>query len=358
MRFKMYKTGFRLLLVLQLFSFSPLRSYAAIDSVDKTSGIHNESANHSAYILGPGDTVQIELLDIPEISGTYTIGPDGVIYLPRLRSIIGSGLTIDELRTFLSREYRRFVREPVVYVRPLRYRPIRVFISGEVNLPGYYTFDEISESVDKRSESPSSLVVPTVFDAIRKAGGISTYADLSKIIVTRKKPLGDGGGRKQASLNFLSFITSGNESHNLRIFDGDTIHLSKSKYILREQLSQARVSNLSPRFIKVYVSGRVVKPGGVDLPQGSSLNQAISLAGGTRPLKGKVEYISFTQEGSIERRVFSYNSRSASGSHDNPILSSGDIVRVGDTFLSTGLSVLGEITGPFIGLYGLFSLFQ
>ena len=45
----------------------------------------------------------------------------------------------------------------------------------------------------------------------------------------------------------------------------------------------------------MYVSGRVVSPGGVTLPQGSALNQAINLAGGKRLLKGKVEFIRFTR---------------------------------------------------------------
>ena len=51
------------------------------------------------------------------------------------------------------------------------------------------------------------------------------------------------------------------------------------------------------------MSGRVVTPGGVTLPQGSALNQAINLAGGTRLLKGKVEFIRFTREGEVDQRV-------------------------------------------------------
>ena len=50
-----------------------------------------------AYILGPGDGLDIELLDLPELSGTVNIGPDGTIYLPRLRALYVEGLTIEEL---------------------------------------------------------------------------------------------------------------------------------------------------------------------------------------------------------------------------------------------------------------------
>ena len=36
--------------------------------------------NYGTYILGPGDIIQIELLDIPELSGVFSIGPDGTIF--------------------------------------------------------------------------------------------------------------------------------------------------------------------------------------------------------------------------------------------------------------------------------------
>ena len=50
---------------------------------------------YDSYILGPGDSLQIELLDIPELSGTFSIGPDGTIYLPRLRALYVEGLTVE-----------------------------------------------------------------------------------------------------------------------------------------------------------------------------------------------------------------------------------------------------------------------
>ena len=34
---------------------------------------------YDAYILGPGDGLQIELLDLPELSGRFSIGPDGTL---------------------------------------------------------------------------------------------------------------------------------------------------------------------------------------------------------------------------------------------------------------------------------------
>ena len=39
------------------------------------------NVRYDTYILGPGDRLQIELLDLPELSGEFTIGPDGTLCL-------------------------------------------------------------------------------------------------------------------------------------------------------------------------------------------------------------------------------------------------------------------------------------
>ena len=114
--------------------------------------------NYDAYILGPGDGLQIELLDLPELSGRFSIGPDGTLYLPRLRALYVEGLTIEELRGFLTQQFRTYVRDPQVYVRPVVYRPIRIYVGGEVKRPGYYTLSLSRETnLSGLSESAESL---------------------------------------------------------------------------------------------------------------------------------------------------------------------------------------------------------
>ena len=174
--------------------------------------------------------------------------------------------------------------------------------------------------------------------------------------MTRKQPLSGGGGRIRTNLNFLSLITEGNESQNIRLFDGDVVSVGKSTVVLRDQLLKAGQTNLSPQFIQVYVSGRVVTPGGVTLPQGSALNQAINLAGGPKLLRGKVEFVRFTREGDVDRRLFSYNPSAASNAYNNPILMAGDIVRVQDSAFSAGVGALGEVTAPLLGIYSIYAL--
>jgi polysaccharide export outer membrane protein len=349
--------------------------------------------SYDAYILGPGDSLQIDVLDLPEFSGTVSIGPDGTIYLPRLRALYVEGLTIEELRLFLTEQYKAYIRYPELYIRPIRYRPIRIYVGGEVKRPGYYTLSgdnelsRLSDSAEAQqlqngtatavtrpglNQAPdgqsirsgaSNLstfgqVFPTIFDAIRTAQGITPYSDLAQVQVTRRQAISSGGGRLRANLNFLSLITEGDESQNIRLFDGDVVSVGKSPTVLREQLLKAGQTNLTPQFLQVYVSGRVEQPGAVTLPQGSSLVQAIDLAGGTKVLHGKVEFIRFTREGEIDRRIFGFKSDAPSGDYRNPVLMAGDVVRLRETALTKSLAVVNEITTPAIGIYSVYSLFD
>jgi len=341
---------------------------------------------YDSYVLGPGDSLQIEIIDIPELSGSYSIGPDGTLYLPRLRAVYASGLTIEELRSFLTQQFASFVKRPRLYVRPIGYRPIRVFVGGEVKRPGYYQLSgasqlsAISEGANQQvtqgqfipstagnlsgittgpggSLSTFATAFPTVFDALRTAQGLTPYSDLRKVTVTRRLPEGEGGGKVRTELNFLNVIISGDESQNLRLFDGDVVVVTKSDEILRDQLLKAGQTNLSPQFVQVFVSGRVKQPGPQILPQASTLNQAIISAGGPKVLKGKVEFVRFTREGEVDRRRFNYNPGAPAEANSNPVLMAGDIIRVDDSILSATLEVVNEITAPAITGYALYSIF-
>ena len=351
--------------------------------------------SQDAYILGPGDTVMVELLDVPEYSGNFTIGPDGTIYLPRLRSIAAEGLTIEELRFFLTKEFSAYVHEPQVFVSPSVYRPIRVYIGGEVQRPGYYYLSDkqtvvenkqlnsttLSSSIDpvtgllrsgKNNLGSSARVrprlegakvrpdlrLPTVFDALRTAGGVTPFSKLDEVSVTRKLPNSSGGRKMRAKLNFLELITDGNETQNIRLFDGDTVVVSRSPIELREQIIKAGQTNLSPAYVEVYVSGRVRDPGSKVLPQGATLDQALASAGGQKLLRGQVEFIRFNRKGNTDKRKFFVGGTNPAGSYKNPVLMTGDVVRVTESPLSATVKILNELTGPAVGIYSVYTLFD
>ena len=347
---------------------------------------------YDSYILGPGDSLQIELLDIPELSGTFSIGPDGTLYLPRLRALYVEGLTVEELRSFLTQQFRTYVKNPELYIRPVGYRPVRIYVGGEVRRPGYYTLTDYQELDGIKSEGKTSIQLgkaneptagpnnfgnqanalpnpsssaggiygsrfPTLFDAIRAAQGITPYSNLADIQVTRKQALGAGGGKIRTNLALIDLITRGDESQNIRLFDGDVVSVARSPVVLREQLLKAGQTNLNPQFMSVFVSGRVKQPGSTIVPQGSSLNQALIASGGLQLLRGKVEFVRFTREGELDRRTFSFNPNAPADAPNNPVLAAGDIIRVQDSALSAGITVMNELTAPVLGVYSIYGLY-
>ena len=369
-------------------------------ATNQAPAIQPNRAVSDTYILGPGDALLIELLNIPELSGTFAIGPDGTIYLPRLRALFVEGLTVEELRYFLTDQFKTYVKDPQVYVKPVGYRAVRVYVGGEIGRPGYYMLSggfviEDQLNIDQLSSSSVALRQktinlgdlqvgrlrmqhssgddvtnlqgvassksnrwPTLFDAIRAAMGVTPYSNLSQVQVTRKQPLSAGGGKVRAEVNFLELVSSGDESVNIRLFDGDVIFVSRSPQVMREQLLAASRTNLSPDYVEVFVSGRVKEPGPQSLPQGATLNQAIASAGGPKLLRGSIEFLRFNPDGKTDRRQFSYNPSAATDDYKNPILMSGDVVRVNDSLLSAGVEILNEVTGPAVGIYSVYSLFK
>ena len=379
-----------------------LRTLAATEStpinssripVRSVPGQREAGNERQQYILGPGDILLIELLDLPELSGRFPIGPDGTLYLPRLRHLYVEGLTVQELKKLLKLKFKLYVREPEIYIRTVSYRPVRVYVGGEVQRPGYYTLSgsnqnplaspvenlsevnsltnfsqlsssTVSQDVTTRERgniaygASSTTLFPTVYDAIRVAQGITPYTDLSNVQVTRKRPIRSGEGRIKTNLNFLSLITEGDESQNIRLYDGDVLEIAKSNKVLREQILKARKSNLNPRVLQVFVSGRVDGQAGiVNVPQGAGLNQALAQAGGPKLLRGKVEFVRYDTNGDVERSVFYYDPKAPLNTRKNPLLMSGDLIRVQDSFLSAASEILREVSTPAIGVYSLYNLF-
>ena len=94
------------------------------------------------------------------------------------------------------------------------------------------------------------------------------------------------------------------------------------------------------------------------LTSGFSLVHAVDLAAGTKVLHGKVEFIRLKRGGEMDRRVFSLKSDAPSGDYRNPILTSGDVIRIRETPITKTASVINEVTGPVLGAYSLYAIFD
>ena len=212
----------------------------------------------------------------------------------------------------------------------LRYQTIdlsKVYINGEVNRPGLY---ELTYTKNKEINKPKNIVglnefsinqadlstssVPRLFDALRLVEGLTNKADLSEIKIVRNNAKSLGGGKIQAKVNMLNLLKNGDQSQNIKLFDGDYIFIPASENIILDQLIDINKTNLNPREIEVFISGNVTKPGRLILRQNTSLVKAIMAAGGKNNSTGNVEFVRLKRDGKSDRRVFKLNDSATKGS--------------------------------------------
>tara|TARA_A100001011_G_C14315481_1_gene847766 strand:+ start:436 stop:1572 length:1137 start_codon:yes stop_codon:yes gene_type:complete len=317
------------------------------------------------YILGPGDTLKILVSrEYPSFTSISTIDGEGTIYLPRLNKVYVEGLTVNELNNLLNKAFKEFVKFSEVETIITTYRPISVLVKGEVENPGIqrlegaFSLKSSSNLKGNIGNEFQTYYFPSVFDVLRASGGITQFSDLSNIKLIRKNNLSDGGGQITTTLNFEKSFTKRDNSGNIRIFDGDIIEVRKSAYSNKPLLTKAILNNINPKFINVFVGGRVNRPGYTQISRASALSDPILLAGGTNFLKGKVTFIRFNNDGSIENRKFGYNSRKLRGSFQNPYMRDGDIVFVGKSFFNLTNEVLNEVTNPIRGIFSSYALLK
>ena len=339
------------------------------------------------YIIDSGDELYIEFYPTEEFNNNYQVSAEGEVLLPRLYETFVRGLTTSELEKLLEKRYLEYLIEPDIKVSISQFKSLRVLIRGEVRYPGLYKFpsyrsglflniekDE-EDSFDQYNSNTISIDtnikpakpvkvkrtsknITTISDVIRKAGGITSLTDLSKIEVIRDVPLGKGGGKKRAYIDLNSLVYESDDSNDLRIFDGDSIFVPKLSQTSKKQIPKSILSGLSPKFISVDISGRIENPGPINLPLEATLSDAIDLTGPIKPLSGKIVLIRYNKDGTFEKKKISYSSRAKRGSRRNPYVKPGDLISVQNGFLGQTSGVLKEITEPFIGIYATKELYE
>ncbi|WP_225866632.1 polysaccharide biosynthesis/export family protein [Prochlorococcus sp. MIT 0604] len=348
------------------------------------------------YIIGAGDGLFIEFYPALELSGLFTVNEEGEVYLPRLNEVNVSGLTTSELEKLLEENYAEFLITPTVKIKIAVFKESKVIVTGEVRYPGSYLFpsyisasapnflnaEKESQNIDIESKYSEDLRkfknsnrlrknyfqnenilndqytvgkdsrnTKNISDVIRKAGGITSSSDLSRVKVIRRIPLGKGGGKKVAVLNLNEFLSDHASDNNLRIFDGDRIFIPSLKNKNVEQVAKSVVTGLSPRFVEVNVYGRVQNPGTFKLPLEGTLSDAIDITGPIKPLSGKVVLIRYKSDGSIQKEKISYSAKAPRGSKRNPFIKEGDLITVTNSVLGKTSGVIQEITAPLQGIY-------
>lgn len=241
----------------------------------------------SDLTLRSQDVLDVTVIGQADLSTKYDVDTDGTVTFPLIGRVQVAGLAVEQLAAELERRLAEFFRDPQVRLQVER--PRRVFIFGGVGAPGMY------QLTDRM----------TLIEILARAG----YTGTSEVIIVRSSgaqapalPAGSGDAEViRVNMRELERdLESGELSRNVVLADGDTIFV--------------------PRFDpnRVYVSGQVRNPGAYSVPEGTTVLQALALAGGA------------TEDASLGRlRIY----RLVGGEQKTIRVDLEDVVNPGDTIV-------------------------
>ncbi len=190
------------------------------------------------YMMGPGDSMQIQLLGKINETHELTVGRDGSINFPELGPISVTGLQFSEAKHLVQQK----VTEQMIGVRAVislgELRSIRVFVLGEAFKPGSYTVSSLS----------------TMTNALFVSGGITDIGSLRNIQLKRQ-------GKVITTLDLYDLLQKGDTKNDARLLPGDVIYIP-------------------PVGRTAGIQGEVKRPAIYELKNEVSLNSLIKLAGG------------------------------------------------------------------------------
>lgn len=199
------------------------------------------AGDKSALSIGPGDTLEINVYNVPELILKTRVGENGSVALPLVGTLQVAGLTPAGAQQLLARKLieGEYVKAPQVSIFVAEYATQGISVTGEVNQPGIYP-----------------LFGPhTLLDAIGAAGGMTGNAGSTVTITHRGTP---------EDSTLVDIGTNGTlKSPNLPVEAGDMITVAKAGI--------------------VYVVGEVNRPGGFVMGNNSQMTvvRAVALAMGT-----------------------------------------------------------------------------
>jgi polysaccharide export outer membrane protein len=263
----------------------------AVPEASRRSEQSGAGAPQENYVIGRQDVINVTVFEQPEMSGKFTVQPDGNCTFPLVGRIATAGLTLRELESQLTKRLvdDGLLRSPRVTATLDQFRGRRIFIFGGVAAPGTYALsDEM-----------------TLIEALAKAG----YNAASEAVIVRspgaKGPVMPDQAREGEVIRvnlreFEKDVEGGKLARNVVLQDNDTIFVPRTDRT------------------RVFVSGEIRSPGAYSIPEGTTVLQAIILAGG------------FTERASTGRIKIS---RLVNGKQKSIKANLGDKVQPGDTII-------------------------
>jgi polysaccharide export outer membrane protein len=229
------------------------------------------------YRINPGDVIQIQVEDAPELSHYYQVNSSGRIEMPVLGLVEAQKKTTFELARLIAKGLREgeYLNSPNVLVTMKQYRNQTFFIQGAVRTPGVY-----------QTEGRPSLLT-----MISLAGGLAENHG-STAFILRPNKTKKSGTEADNQIASLQDQTAGSDqmqpqpgaSAQTPAADPDYEMIKVNiSALYRGQFDQrvepGDIINI-PRADVFFIAGEVKTPGSFTLKEGTTLRQAVSLAQG------------------------------------------------------------------------------
>jgi polysaccharide biosynthesis/export protein len=201
-------------------------------------------AASEGYIIGPQDNLSIIVTDESDLTGKYRVDTDGTISMPYLSRVPIAGLSLadaqDKITALLKKD---ILKNPQVRIEVDQFKARNVMVMGEVRTPGKVTLPGTTMSL---------------LEALAMAGSPTQNASNEVLVMHPPKP-GDTKAPEPITINRKD-LELGKAGRDITLQDGDIINIPVAK--------------------RFYISGFVKNPGSLVLDPGTTVGQAIILAGG------------------------------------------------------------------------------
>jgi polysaccharide export outer membrane protein len=256
------------------------------------------------YILGPGDTLLLQLFGKLNRDVKAEVNRDGAINIVEMGAVQVSGLRYAEARELIIQRVRQQLLGTDVAVSIGTLRTINVLIAGEAKYPGSYNLPALS----------------SVTHALYAAGGVSEIGSLRNISVQR-------AGQKVGNFDLYALLLKGDAKTNLHLKDGDVIFIAPVTAIAE-------------------VIGEVHRPALYEVTTADTLLDLLHMAGGAKP--GAYPQQAVLQRFN-EQNLRDYLSVDLTDKAQQKIATrAGDVLRVGATSpqIKNSVTLAGAVARP------------
>lgn len=154
------------------------------------------------YVIGAGDTIEVNVFNEPKFSGALPVRPDGMISITLVGDIPAAGFSPMQLAAEITSRLKKLITDPNVTVSVTGINSKRIYLVGEVG------------HVGPMAMTPGM----TPLQAIATAGGPGAYANVKHIYILRKV----GGKEQKIPFNYKKAVKDG-DSQGIVLQSGDTI---------------------------------------------------------------------------------------------------------------------------------------